>query len=1009
MTDRSAPGRPAGRPRGAAGLTLAILLLLVLGSVPGAAAGAGPGARPSIAATPQGSTGPSQEWTTLSGSANRSGYTSVDGPSQDDLLAQIAPEGLSSPAIRSSAVTDGSVLYFADALGDLFAYNRTNTTRPIWNASVGSTPVTPDLSDGTLYDAGSDGRLVALNASTGSLEWHRSLGGAAVGGISVVGTVHGSTVLAGSTDGFVLGLGAENGTVVANYSVGGPLAGAPAVEGTTLVVGSTAGVLTAYDIDAPSPTPIWTLSLGATLSSGVAVSNGLAVVGDEGGNVTAVHLGNGTVAWRFSVRTVLSGDTLLATPAVGDGRVFVATQLGALISLYVANGTLDWNRSVSYTGYLALASPVVAPNGVYFSDASQTLVDLDPETGAVIWSFALGFSPSYGTPSLDRGVIFEGTDLGFLLELGRAGGPVAYPVEGTVRSDAGAPIDGAQVSAAGETVTTGRTGSFDLELPNGSYELTTTAPGFFEAFENFTVAGPLANLTVTLSPVPLVWVHGRIVDGASGLGIRGMTATFYGAGEVIPVTSNDTGNFSVRLPVGPDSVDIGAGNGYAGLIELVVVPAGGLADLVLVVPPVFPVPGDLRTDAVVFALAALCVALAAAAAYGAQRRREELGQPPGLLGPFGRYILMRSLLVPFQAIGIIAILYVFGTVLPAVYRNSNPCALDATQLCNAGSVGWSWAVPWDAAQGLLWGLGLFLYNLFTGHWGYAQFGALTQPATTFLVWWGPDSIQIALFALPISAALAWAIGLYGGARRDGAVDVSARVLSAVGLLVPTFLLVLLFLGTFYNPFLQTFGDSPYGILPSTTWWGTHGGYPNWIGLGTNTLPTGLPLLDGALHGDWAFEGVVFMKTLWQAAAIAVVYTAIFLRYARNVVAEAFQEPHLTAARARGVDEGTLLWHHTGRRVLPLMLLVFGATLPAYIGTQAVVEALANDTGLGTLLLGELTHVQMTGFGVSQSAHLQVGNLYQVTVFLLVLLILIGNVFADVVARYLDPRLLRRSP
>ncbi len=347
-------------------------------------------------------------------------------------------------------------------------------------------------------------------------------------------------------------------------------------------------------------------------------------------------------------------------------------------------------------------------------------------------------------------------------------------------------------------------------------------------------------------------------------------------------------------------------------------------------------------------------------------------------------------------------------MLPAVYRNTNPCLLDPTQLC-AGGAAWSWGVPWQAAEGFLGGFGLFIWNLFTGNWGYASFGQLKQPATTFLAWWGPDSIQLALFALPISAGLAWVIGMYGGAKRDGAADVGARVLSAVGLLVPSFLLVLLFLGTFYDPFFRAFGDSPYGTLPNTAWWSAHGGYPDWIGLGTNTLPTGLPLIDGALHGDWPFEEVVLMKTLWQAAAIAVVYTAIFLRYARSVVADAFQEPHLTAARARGVDDSTLLWKHTGRRVLPLMLLVFGATLPAYIGTQAVVEALANDTGLGTLLLGELTHVGSTGFGLSQTTNLQSGNLYQVTIFLLVLLVLVGNVIADAVARYLDPRLLRRSP
>jgi ABC-type dipeptide/oligopeptide/nickel transport system permease component/outer membrane protein assembly factor BamB len=932
----------------------------------------------------------------------------VDGPSQDDLISELAPLGTDSASIRTSAVANATMVYFADALGNVFAFNRTATPGKIWNATVGSAPVTPDLYGGTLFDAGYDGRLAALNATTGTAQWRRALGGHVVGGIAVAPAALGTLVLAGSTDGFVLGFGAATGNLLENFSVGGSLAGAPAVEGATLVVASTAGNLTAYNLSAPTPTVLWRSSANDTLASGVALSYGLAVVGDTRGNVTAFDLSNGSLAWRTSIRSVLSGDTIEATPAIGDGKVFVASQLGAMIALDVANGTMAWHRTVSYTGYDAWASPAVAPNGVYISDASQEIVDLSPSTGAVVWTFSLGFTPAYGTPSLDHGVLLEGDDLGYLLTLGRAGGPLTFPVRGIVEATNGTPLDQAQVDVSGEIATTGPSGAFSLALSNGSYELVATDPGFYPDFENFTVAGPVSNLTVLLVPVPRVWVHGTIVDASSQEPLAGITVSFYGAEIETPATTGPNGSFAARVPAGLDSLDIGVGGGYAGLIELVYVPLAGLTNLTLELPPVFLIPDDARTDAVVFSLAAISAGLAVAAGYGVTRRREELGQPTGLLGPFGRYILMRVLILPFQAIGILTILYLFGTVLPAVARKENPCALAPSWVCGAGTV-WSWGVPWQATEAFLGGLGWFVWNLFTLNWGFASYGYLTQPAKTFLYWWGPDSIQLALFALPISAGLAWVVGLYGGAKRDGAVDVSARVLSAVGLLVPSFLLVLLFLGAFYQPFDRTFGDTPYGILPTTAWWAQHGGYPSWIGLGSNTLPTGLPLVDGALHGDWTFEEVVFVKTLWQAAAIAVVYTAIFLRYARSVVADAFQEPHLTAARARGVDESTILWRHTGRRVLPLMLLVFGATLPAYVGTQAVVEALANDTGLGALLLGELTHVGNTGFGFSSQSNFVVGNLYQVMVFLLVMLVLVGNIFADAVARYLDPRLLRRSP
>ncbi|MCI4367594.1 MAG: hypothetical protein L3K08_07575, partial [Thermoplasmata archaeon] len=84
---------------------------------------------------------------------------------------------------------------------------------------------------------------------------------------------------------------------------------------------------------------------------------------------------------------------------------------------------------------------------------------------------------------------------------------------------------------------------------------------------------------------------------------------------------------------------------------------------------------------------------------------------------------------------------------------------------------------------------------------------------------------------------------------------------------------------------------------------------------------------------------------------------------------------------------------------------FGITLPAYIGTQALVEALFNDTqGFGTILFSEMTQVSRIGFGINHRGVVAQGNLYQVSILFLAALLLIGNLCADVLARFLDPTL-----
>jgi peptide/nickel transport system permease protein len=301
------------------------------------------------------------------------------------------------------------------------------------------------------------------------------------------------------------------------------------------------------------------------------------------------------------------------------------------------------------------------------------------------------------------------------------------------------------------------------------------------------------------------------------------------------------------------------------------------------------------------------------------------------------------------------------------------------------------------------------WNIFSGNWGLASFGALREPVATFFQWWLAPSIELAVVALGLSALVGYPVGLRAGWRPDGWFDTGARFSSVGMLLLPTFLIVLVVLGWIYLPFTHAFGgDEPYGFLPGQNWFLDHGGFPPWIGPGENTLPTGFPLVDGAIHADWPFEFIVLLKTLFQASLIALVYVAVFLRYARHAVAERAQSMPILAARARGVPEGRLLWHHAAAEVWPVYILVFGITLPIYIGTQAIVEALFNDQGVGRVLIVEMTQAAKTGFGVHVVAGATSGNLYQVAIFLLLFVVLVGSLCSDILAQYLDPRLAKEN-
>ncbi len=307
--------------------------------------------------------------------------------------------------------------------------------------------------------------------------------------------------------------------------------------------------------------------------------------------------------------------------------------------------------------------------------------------------------------------------------------------------------------------------------------------------------------------------------------------------------------------------------------------------------------------------------------------------------------------------------------------------------------------------GYLQGWGSALGNFFSGAWFAATLSY--NYGTVPIMWYFTSSLELILVALALSALLAYPLGLLSGWNRGGKLDAVTRGYSTFGLYFSTIALCFLVLGWAYAAWLYTFGwdSSFYGILPiSAGWYFDHlGGVPAWLTLYGTTTPTGFPIIDVALHNEWSLEEIVVIKTLLQGLIIALIYSAVYLRYLRFSVAEAAEEPHLTASRARGVSERRLLWHHASRRALPLYVSAFSTTFSAFLITEAIVEYVFGDIGIGGAVMG------MLNTSLSQSSVFELVPI----IYIFAIMVVIVNVVADVLVRFLDPRvsasgLLRRS-
>ena len=203
-------------------------------------------------------------------------------------------------------------------------------------------------------------------------------------------------------------------------STQGDFTGTPVVSGSTVVVGSSEGVVDA--LNATTGKLLWSRTVGASISGSAAISGGTVYVPvsiDEatgGGNpsVAALSLADGSLLWQTTIDTQ-SGADVYGSPAVSGGEVYVGTSAsyaednlstahdrGSVVALDAATGTIDWKTytvpagddggAVWSTPALDTASGLlyVGTGNAYHAPAANTtdaVLALDSATGAIVATF----------------------------------------------------------------------------------------------------------------------------------------------------------------------------------------------------------------------------------------------------------------------------------------------------------------------------------------------------------------------------------------------------------------------------------------------------------------------------------------------------------------------------------------------------------------------------------------------------------------------------------------------
>jgi outer membrane protein assembly factor BamB len=134
---------------------------------------------------------------------------------------------------------------------------------------------------------------------------------------------------------------------------------------------------------------------------GGAMSGGLFVIGNSDGNVYALNVDTGGLAWQFK-----TGHRVWATPLIVEDTVYIGSMDRHLYALRLSDGEELW--SFAADGSFA-STPALQEGVLYIGTFANRVYAIDAESGAEIWRFPKeqpGSDWFWGSPAVDSGAVY---------------------------------------------------------------------------------------------------------------------------------------------------------------------------------------------------------------------------------------------------------------------------------------------------------------------------------------------------------------------------------------------------------------------------------------------------------------------------------------------------------------------------------------------------------------------------------------------------------------------------
>jgi peptide/nickel transport system permease protein len=239
---------------------------------------------------------------------------------------------------------------------------------------------------------------------------------------------------------------------------------------------------------------------------------------------------------------------------------------------------------------------------------------------------------------------------------------------------------------------------------------------------------------------------------------------------------------------------------------------------------------------------------------------------------------------------------------------------------------------------------------------------------------GAATLELTFFAMIVAIVVGVTFGLLAGRFRDTWIDGGGRMFGIVIYAMPVFFLGLM---------AQLFFGSYLGWLPTSD-------RASPIVDATLETHTNIYTIDTLINRDWDAFVDVSKHLILPAVTLGLVTAGVFIRLIRVNVIRTMKDDYIEAARARGIDERSVVYNHAFRNALVPVITIVGLTIALLLSGAVLTETTFNWPGIGHTLILYLQNRDYTAV--------------QGIIVVFALVVVFASLIIDFVNAYIDPRI-----